>query len=283
MSRFVALTGLPRSGSTLCCHLVGASPDAIALVEPMDVTALDADDHRRAVEQVRAFFEDSAATLRSQRRAATVHAAGRLPDNPYGRRLAPDGLRERTVAEVEAVHFDKPLSPDFLLLVKHNAAFAALLPGLAEVVDVLGLVRNPLAVLCSWQTVPIPPQRGRAVAAEHFDPTLRRRLDAESEVLERQVLLLDWFFGRYVEHLPGGSILRYERVAADGGAGLRERLGLAAPAGAKALEERNANAAYAGVDVARLADRLLAARGAWSPLYADTEIAALATRLMVSQ
>ena len=32
MTRFVALTGLPRSGSTLCCHLVAATPDAVALV-----------------------------------------------------------------------------------------------------------------------------------------------------------------------------------------------------------------------------------------------------------
>lgn len=283
MTRFVALTGLPRSGSTLCCHLVAASPDAVALVEPMDVMVLDPHDHERAGDQILAFFRESEASLRERGLAESVHAEGVLPDNPYGTARSSDGLRERRVSEVAPIRFEKALSAEFLLLVKHNAAFAALLPTLRKRVEVFALMRNPLAVLCSWQTVPIPPQRGHAIAAEHFDGALRSRLAAEPEVLERQILLLDWFFRQYRDHVPLSNRLRYEAIVHTDGRELRDRLGLADPADARTMRERNANAAYLGVDIDRLASRLLASDGAWDMAYSRTEIQALAERLSASR
>lgn len=279
MTRYVALSGLPRSGSTLCCHLVGASPDAIALVEPMDVMALDPRDHERAGDQVLAFFRESEASLRALGLAESVHSEGSLPDNPYGTQRSDDGLRERRVSEVGPIRFDKVLTADFLLLVKHNAAFAALLPVLRGRVEVFALMRNPLAVLCSWQTVPIPPQRGHAIAAEHLDDALRLRLAAEPDVLERQIILLDWFFRRYHDHVPAENRLRYETIVQTNGGELRRRLGLTAPSDVAPMRERNANAAYLGVDVDRLASRLLASAGAWQMAYSHAEIVALADRL----
>jgi len=283
MTRFVALTGLPRSGSTLCCHLVAASPDAVALVEPMDVMALDPHDHERAGDQVLAFFRESEASLRERGLAESVHAEGALPDNPYGAARSSDGLRERRVSEVAPIRFEKALSAEFLLLVKHNAAFAALLPTLRKRVEVFALMRNPLAVLCSWQTVPIPPQRGHAIAAEHFDGALRSRLAAEPDVLERQIVLLDWFFRRYEDHVPAGNRLRYETIVETKGEALRRPLGLVEPADVTAMRERNANAAYLGVDVARLASRLLATEGAWTRAYSRSDILALAERLTAAR
>lgn len=279
MTRFIALTGLPRSGSTLCCHLVGASPDAVALVEPMDVMALDASSPARAALQVVRFFEDSAASLLAEQRAPSVHASGALPDNPYGVERRDDGLRARTVSEVGPVRFDKPLSPDFVLMVKHNAAFAALLPELSQHVEVFALMRNPLAVLCSWQTVPIPPQRGRAVAAEHLDAGLRRTLDAEPDVLERQLRLLDWFFSRYLACVPEARRLRYEDIVSTQGASLRDAMRLRAPEESAPMDERNTNPAYRDVDVPTLVDRLSREPGAWHEVYAVGAIERLAERM----
>jgi hypothetical protein len=279
MPRFVALTGLPRSGSTLCCHLVGQSPDAVALVEPMDVMALDGENLACAAEQVVGFFDRTAERLRHQRLAPSVHRGGGLPDNPYGSGRGGDGLRERVVSEVDEVRFEKPLSSGFLLLVKHNAAFAALLPTLSARMEVFALVRNPLAVLCSWQTVPIPPQQGHALAAEHLDPVLRRRLADEPERLERQMILLDWFFSRYRDNVPPARQLRYEDVVSSHGASLWRALGVPPPAEVRPMAERNANRAYAGVDVDRLAARLLDADGAWREWYSREDIGGLVRRL----
>jgi len=280
MARFIALTGLPRSGSTLCCHLVSESEDAVALVEPMDVMALDASDHSHAAAQVQAFFEQSAVSLLARGEAPTVHAAGHVPDNPYGTERTQDGLRARVVTEVGTTHFDKRLSPDFLLMVKHNAAFAALLPALGKRMEVFALMRNPLAVLCSWQTVPIPPQRGHALAAEHFDIALRQELAGKADVLDRQIVLLEWFFSRYRDFVPAGNRFHYEDIVLTAGGALRDRLGLAPPLAIAPLQERNSNKAYQGVDVARLADRLLTVDGAWTPFYPRATIERLSAQML---
>lgn len=277
MTRYVALTGLPRSGSTLCCRLVNAADDAVALVEPMDVSMLDAGDAERAAEQVLSYFSESERMLRSSSTAMSVHDGGAVPDNPYGFDRDEKGLRFRTAQASSPIQFTKALSSDGLLLIKHNAAFAALLPALKQSLRVVGLIRNPLAVLCSWQTVPIPPQQGRAPGGEHFDRVLSQTLSAEPDRLCRQLTLLDWFFGRYLDHLDEGDLVRYESIIATGGAHLHDTLGLgAAPS---ALQERNASRAYHGVYLEQLIDGLLTFEGRWLDFYRQSDILDLAGRL----
>jgi len=133
----------------------------------------------------------------------------------------------------------KPLSQDFSLVIKHNAAFTALLPELAQRFECYCLVRNPLAVLASWNSVNLPVSTGRLPAGEHFDQALSRRLDAEPDLLERQLHLLDWLFGRFAAHLPAERILRYEDIVHSAGAALAA-CHLAAGAAA-AAENQNAS------------------------------------------
>ena len=99
------------------------------------------------------------------------------------------------------IAIDKPLSARFTLLIKHNALFAALLPRLTETFSCLALVRNPLSVLASWQTVDLPVHRGRIPAGEELDGDLHWALEREPEVLRRQLIVLDWFFGQFHAHL----------------------------------------------------------------------------------
>src|SRR5262249_60537406 len=80
------------------------------------------------------------------------------------------------------------------------------------------VVRHPLAVLASWQTVPFPYRYGRMPGAERFDGDLRRRLWATEDRVDRQLLLLDWLFARY-EQLPQKNVVRYEDIVSpEGGA-----------------------------------------------------------------
>ena len=55
---------------------------------------------------------------------------------------------------------DRHLTPGFDLVVKHNALFTALLPDLLSAFPVYGIVRNPLAVLASWNAVNLPVKQG---------------------------------------------------------------------------------------------------------------------------
>ena len=201
---------------------------------------------------------------------------GRLADNVVDGE-AVDGLRRRQAAQAE-IDIDKPLSDGFALLIKHNALFAALLPQLVPRFRCIGLVRNPLAVLASWQTVELPVNRGRIPAGEQFDPGLRASLDQDSDTLARQLTIINWFFAQYRDGLPHERILRYEELVATGGKALFRMLGHA-DASEAPLTSRNDHAVYRGADIDRLLEALLGSSGPWTGFYSRTDCEAVAERL----
>ena len=205
---------------------------------------------------------------------AGERAAGRRPRV----RGSVQGRSPPAPRRTREIRLDKPLSDDFLLLIKHNALFAALLGPLAGTFPTLGLVRNPVAVLASWQTVDLPVRQGRVPMGERFDPLLARTLDDEPDTLRRQVRVLDWFFARFRDHLPPERVLRYEDLVASGGLSLFRRLDITARP--ELLESRNANVLYDAATVNRILAAVQAAGGAWSAWYArwDCEQAAAAIR-----
>lgn len=267
-ARDLILTGVPRSGTTLCCDLLGRASDTVALVEPMPVHALPLD-HGQAVAAIRGFFRDSRASLRGAGEAMGQQVDGRGPDNFFDGQRDARGLRVRK-AQLGTLRIDKPLSAGFTLVVKHNAAFAALLPTLAESFECLALVRNPLAVLASWNSVDLPVARGRLPAGERLEPALATALDAQPDLLARQLLLLDWLFARFAGVLPRARILRYEDVVGSNGAALAQASGIAVPAAT--LASRNASRLYDADACAAFAERLRADRGAWLAFYGEDEI-----------
>lgn len=266
--RDLILTGVPRSGTTLCCDLLGRASDTMALVEPMPVHALPVD-HGEAVAAIRGFFHDSRDSLLRAGEAIGQQVDGRGPDNFFDEQRDARGLRVRKV-ELGAVRVDKPLSASFTLVVKHNAAFAALLPALAESFECVALVRNPLAVLASWNSVDLPVARGRLPAGERLEPALGAALDAAPDLLARQLLLLDWLFARFAQVLPRARIVRYEDMVASCGAALSRATGIPVPP--SALRNRNASALYDAHACERYAARLRAHAGAWCAFYDEGAI-----------
>ncbi len=267
--RDIALTGVPRSGTTLCCRLLGQAPDTVALFEPMDVHRLPAGDHARAVRDVRGFFDQSRRSLLERGSATSQQVDGVVPDNPFESTFGADGARRRQ-ATLGTIAVDKPLTAGFTLVVKHNAAFTALLPELAAAFEVYALVRNPLATLASWNSVDLPVTQGRLPMGERLDPALTLRLDAASGRFERQLVALDWLFSRFAEHLPATRILRYEEIVASRGRSLRETCAIdIAPL---PLHSRNASPLYDAVACRGLADRLFDDGGAWRRFYGDDDL-----------
>ena len=264
--RDVLVTGLPRSGTTLTCHLLHNLPDTVALHEPMDF-------HRFSVERGREqMCEDIERFLRRQRRsiledgrAVSKHVGGKVPDNPIGTARNDQGKRQ-SIADKGEIAIDKPLDPDFMLVVKHNSSFTALLDSLAPRFNVFGVIRNPLAVLSSWNSVAIPVGRGHIPAAEEVDPELARRLGEIDDVIDRQIHILDWFFGRYRDLLPQGHVLRYEEVVASRGKALQVVNPKAADLDEN-LESRNKSKLYGADAMRSLGSRLLASEGAYWSFY----------------
>ena len=276
VARNLALTGVPRGGTTLCCQLLGRMQGVVALFEPMDVAALPPA-RDAALEEVAAFYAQQRDSLGADGTCWSQQVGGQVPDNPFSSQRGADGQRRRE-AERGRIRLDAPPEAGFTLAIKHNAAFTALLPELAERFETCAVVRNPLAVLASWHSLDLPVSRGRLPAGEHLDPALAAQLEAEPDCVTRQLIILDWIFGRFERHLPAARVLGYEAVVASGGRALAQAYG-GLDAGVQPLQERNASRLYPLQVCEPLAERLLADQGAWRSRYGDDDIRLLLQRM----
>lgn len=278
MGRDIALTGMPRSGTTLACAILTRCTNTVALSEAMDVGALPEHDRLKALDMVQAFFHESRAELLAHGTATSKHRGGKIPDNTF---VGGPGARHSRDMAYGKISVNPKPEPGFTLAVKHNAAFAALLPELGSRMRTIALVRHPLAVLCSWHSIDIAASDGHVPAAERLDATLRHRLEKEPDRVERQLIVLDWFFGRFLSFLPQRQVLRYEDVVASQGNVLRACAGVEGEQEVP-LREKNANPDYASVDIPELAARLAAQPGTWQVLYPVDSIAPLMRRMCLA-
>ena len=110
-------------------------------------------------------------------------------------------------------------------------------------------------------------------AAELSNPILANSLDAEVDVLERQLMLLDFCFAQYQQFLPGRTI-RYEEVIRSGGRALEP-----IHPGARQLNEPLVSRNSIGIrndPAARpIAERLLDRQSACWSFYEKSEVEAL--------
>lgn len=271
----LALTGVPRGGTTLACRILGEATQTLALFEPMPVEHLDAD-HAVACDQIEAYFSQVRAQALREGRAPSRHQAGKVPDNPYGE--GAPGQARPGLTILGEISVNKPLSADFRLVIKHNAAFLALAPELSQRMPMLGVVRNPLAVLASWHSVDLPVSHGRLPAGERLDPALADALASQPNTLRRQVIILDWCFERLMHWIKPSCLLRYEDIVESGGRTLLHAAGLPSESAAE-LASRNANAQYDPALATSLHGALRAHGSAIMALYSAAELDALANRM----
>jgi hypothetical protein len=273
----IVLTGIARSGTTLTCSLLNGLPRCVALHEPMRPKTLAGLDFPEGyLSAVGSFFSAERETLLAGGLARSKAIGGSVPDNPYGSSKDRQGLR-RSMVEGRGIHVDKPLEPGFRLVIKHPALFTATLAALQTRFPCYAVVRNPLASMLSWHTIQSRVNRGRIQDAEAFDAGLKASLDAEPDVIERQVTIIRWSLARYATLLPPGHVIRYEELVASRGRALAvidpEAASLDEP-----LENRNANPIYDASMVRRIADRLLADPSIYAGFYTASDIADLRDR-----
>ncbi len=220
--RELALTGIPRSGTTLACTIINRHPHALALAEPLDPNAwpIDFDAQLSVVRSEFIFLREHC--LRTGR-APSRQRNGVIVDNFF---YSVGTERRSYAADVAEVVIGKPLHRDFLLVIKQNAAFLALLQRLSEQMHVIAVVRHPLAVLASWLNVDLPVAHGRLPMAERMDSNLRATLDAENDVRNRQLHVLDWCYRRIGSLRGQVTVVSYESILASHGRALLAACGL---------------------------------------------------------
>jgi hypothetical protein len=257
----ILLTGTGRSGTTLTCHLLNSRPDTVALFEPMKVKDFaEMSGPPEIADAIDAFCAEQRESIAEHGVATSKQVGGVMPENPYGSKTNESGFRAKSVSKGE-VAVEQPVGADFGLVVKHVSAFAAVLEELVARFPVYAIVRNPLPVLASWNSIDFNLRKGHIPAAERLDPKLREALGSIEDPLDRQIHIMAWFHGRFRRHLPDESIIRYESIVETGGA----CLGVIRPSAAELsepLESRNLNEVYDRDMVMRIGERLLASEGA---------------------
>jgi hypothetical protein len=264
------LTGLPRSGTTLACRLLNTLPDTVALHEPIAPGKFaGAEDEGAILEGVERYFRRMRRMIRREKVAVSKHIGGKIPDNAYEHARSGSGLRTQTGgkgAEKGRVAVDKELKEDFLLVIKQPALFSALLPVLAQRFPCYAIVRNPLAVLASWNSVDHKVREGHSRGAELYDEGLRRELASTEDRLGRQLLLLSWWYERFYATLREDHIIRYEDIVSSGGGAL-STITAAAESLHEPLASQNLNALYDHKEMRELGSRLLRTEGAYWRFY----------------
>jgi hypothetical protein len=276
--RNIVLTGLPRSGTTLACHLLNKLPDTVALLEPFEAGRFAEllPDREAVADAMERWYRKSRRRAFKTGEVVTKHVGGEIPDNPFGARSEGEEPRQ-WLASKGRIRVGKDLERDFFLVVKDPPMFTALLPVLTRRFPTFAIVRNPLAVLASWNSVEIPARQGRVPKAELYDPELVRRMATMEERIGRQLALLDWWCERFALFLPEGHLIRYEDIVASGGTALA----VIVPAAGgldEVLSSRNASELYARRKVVELGARLLESNGAYWRFYPRESVEALLAR-----
>lgn len=249
----VILTGLPRSGTTLTCFLLNQLPNSVALHEPISPGSLQAATPEGIIGKISTFFATQRVMIRTTARATSKSRGERVPRNHVSDAVG--GKLQTELLDGSSILVDNVSSDDFSLYIKQPSAFSALLPVLVGHFPCYALIRNPLAVLLSWQDARMNISQGYAPNAERFAPDLKHALTVEKDRLERQLILMDFFFGRYLDHVPERTI-RYESIVASGGKAL-SLIDPAAESLSEPLSSRNRRATDDNPMARRLAERLL--------------------------
>lgn len=221
-SRIRLLTGIPRSGTTLCCKLLNQCGNTLALHEPINPQKLTSVTPVTAASEIKSQIQQIRHSLMSNQAIEHGDKAGVDLDNPVGLGTNETGLRlqKATRGLVTLPTIDNTTQ----LYVKQNALFAALAEPLTANFDMFAIIRNPVDVLLSWMTVDLPVNKGRLPAGEKFDQRLAESLRKGSSVIEKQITIYSWFVSRYQSARL--TTIRYEDIIQSQGQALYTPLGL---------------------------------------------------------
>lgn len=218
----VILTGIPRSGTTLACHLLNKLPNCVALHEPITAPNLLNKNKEELVGFVDDFFSQQRKQILQTGTALSKSLRGSVPDNP---RAGFDPITGKRIAvnDGNTLIISKKLDQEFRLIIKHPVFFTGILDSLinSKRFNCFAVVRNPLSVLLSWNSVDMPVSKGRIPGAEAFDTELKERLDSIEDLYDRQIFILNWFYKKYLDYLPRENVIFYEELIKSQGSCLK--------------------------------------------------------------
>ena len=205
----ILVTGIPRSGSTLLIKTMAEHSDRLLVFdEPVWLRQIRQQaDPQQVSSALLARINHLRLRVSQSEPIALTYGPGnqQFTDNHF-RRTNQGIERTKTVQEVRLPSENS----SFDWLVKSNVFFTAVLDQLIASGDyrLIATVRNPVAVIKSWRSLDVSLSHGRSMIAEKYDQDLSG-LEAIDDMLQRQVILVDWMFKKYLT-CQGVNVIRYE-------------------------------------------------------------------------
>jgi len=266
----ILVTGLPRSGTTLTCRLLSQVDNVIALQEPMKVSLFGKlDSPKKIFTMIDDFFEESRRSALEQGQILTKNIKGEITDNYYQDPHEGDPIRKNR-SQRSFVKLKRKPTPDMTIIIKHNAAFTALLPDLDNKFPVFAIIRNPLWTMASWNSNKLPIYDGHIPMGEQLDGKLAADLAGIPDRIDRQIHILSWMFDRYSMINEHRSI-RYEDLVDSRGKILQaivpQAYGLD-----EDLTSENRTKRYPNAPLAELKERLTKVGGTFLDFYPEESL-----------
>jgi len=270
----VILTGVSRSGTSLTCHLLNKVPNTVALVEPLKMREIKKlPDQEMICDEIERFFQQTRKSILTCGKAISRQIDGKILDNTFGDQFKNLGIRKQ-VGSKDEMTIHKLLSSDFLLCIKHAVGFTIILESLVQRFPCFAIIRNPLAVLASWNTINPPRIDEHSPGFKRLDDNMRQVLTRAKDKHERQLCLLSWSYEKFQRLLPDRAILRYEDIISSGGKALSVITPHANTLN-ETLENRNKNKLYNPELMKILGKRLLKTDGAYWEFYSRESVESL--------
>ncbi|MEN3950270.1 hypothetical protein [Iodidimonas sp. SYSU 1G8] len=220
LSKNKILVGPARSGTTLACRLLNHNvvENIIALDEPFSREEISEAYPEDCLELVSLKFVQARKMFKENKMVPCTIGSEGL-DNHYEESTGKK-LRKRVV-RVGTMLPQKPLDEEFEIVIKHTIPFTAIIEQLSRHYPTYGIVRNPLSILASWNTIDAAYRQGRVPPYVHkVTGDLKWWLPAVRNLFERQTVLLSWHFEKLLPLLMDNKVIRYEDIVSSAGRAL---------------------------------------------------------------
>lgn len=265
MCNNVILASVARSGSTLTCRLLNELPNVVASDEPFERDEIRTCPPAHFVHFVETRFQHLRQMLDAEQHLISSQVNKQL-DNHYAEHVAQNSLRRR-VTNMGKIKVGKPLNGDYLVVMKHTLCFTAYVKEFTLHYPTYAVVRNPLAILASWNSIDSAYNTG--FVPEYAVPhvaSLTCRLEQIQDVLAKQIRLLSWHFECFQPLLAQNRVIFYEQLIASQGQAL-EVITSKASTLQMCLENKNHNPLYDSALMLKIGDALLSSSGDFWDFY----------------
>ena len=206
------IIGIPRSGSTLLSALVDSLEDSMCISEPQklfirrDYPTEDRDLYIQSIfDSLKEYRED---ILNGKMIKDRRNSDGTPTTNYQVRSMFLKWTLSRFKPPQGFIDTSK-YSSNALIAIKHNVPFFAVLPQLIESeVSIIGIVRNPISTILSWQDTKITVSRGFLPSAQSFWPEINQIMNASKNEFVGLSRIHNAFCERLIK--CGIRIIRYE-------------------------------------------------------------------------